>query len=160
MPLPTTPPTTPPTTMPLPTTPPVPNVAPKNIAATSPRFFAIRITWNRIPPEKSVAGISYVVFVRKLELTAWKKLAILSSEVQSYTHQKVEENYHVYKVCGATGGGYGPNSTEVTARPSSPSKGAVIFKAGYRGGRILAGYQTFWSRFIAVSNTLAKLHKS
>ena len=38
-------------------------------------------------------------------------------------------------------------------------KEAVIFKAGYRGGRIFGGYQLFWPRFIGVSNILGKIVK-
>ena len=39
------------------------------------------------------------------------------------------------------------------------AKGAVIFKAGYRGGRIFGGCQIILPRLIGVSKILAKITK-
>ena len=39
------------------------------------------------------------------------------------------------------------------------SKGAIIFKAGYRGGRIFGGVPNFWSCVIGLSNISEKIAK-
>ena len=109
-----------------PSLPAVPTAAPSNVTATSPTFHTAQITWNAIPPESITGTMYYGVFYKKTHSSVWIKLAKLQSSLFTYTHQNLDEDYYVYKICGETDAGYGPNSTEVALRPSSPSTYNVI----------------------------------
>ena len=52
-----------------------------------------------------------------------------------------------------------PDKFQVNTTLFGSDKGAVIFNAGYWGGRIFGGVPNFWPRFIGVSNISEKIVK-
>lgn len=93
----------------------IPSQEPRNVKATCPAFYTIRLVWSTIPAEHRHGILSFIVYYKVASSLSWSRSNSITATY--FVSGNLDVDFYDYKVCGQTNAGEGPCSEAVRAKP-------------------------------------------